>query len=329
MGINTRGVAFTAILLAAGLISAILAYQNHVLAQELQSIINELESDIETQKNEYETRIANLVQMPKAESFSYTQRPLSKQSRGSSAVTRPQPALDLNDVFVSQALDAFDNLDPGTRAAALRELARLAHLANDTRAREILLSSLHDQNPKIRLEAARGIGLLQDPDLIYTLEPMANDPDPAVRRAVLDAVVRSSHSPDLSGPVVSKFLHDTDEKIARKALRNIARLNYQQALDLVSELTQSENLEIAASAGFTARSLGDDASADNAVTYLAQGLESSDSRERSKALDRIGNVGGRAAIPYLESALLDPDPEVRSDAQFYLNDLKLLIEIQG
>ena len=328
MEIKTSSIARTSILLATTFISIILAYQNHNWSQEYKDKISSLEATLERQKHEYEARIANLIQQPTTPVSILKVNPLAPQPE-SRTIANPNNNAPMNEFFVSQMLGALENPNIRDRAAALRELARLAHVTNNARAREILLTSLSDPNPEIRLEAARGIGLLKDPDLIYTLEPLANDPDSEVRQAVLDAVIRTSHSPDVSGPIVTKFLGDSDTKIARKALRDIAQLNYSQALDLVNDLTLSDNLEIAAGAGFTARSLGDDRTADNAVSYVAQGLESSNSRERSKALERIGYVGGRAAIPYLESALLDPDPDVRSDAQFYLDDVKQFIKIKG
>ncbi len=329
MRIKTQGVALITILLALTVASGILAYQNHTTAKVLRMQVAKLKRTLAEQQREFDARIAGFGERKFTESLRTGQESTRINTTREPKLPPRQSAPELSDAVIAHALDAFDSLDPHGRAEALRELARLARVANDSRARETLLAALSDQYAPVRREAAKGIGLLQDPDLLIALDPLTNDPDADVRRAVLDAAVRISQSPDLSGPIVTKFLGDVNEKVTTQALRNIARLDYQQALAQVSELAFSENLEVAASAAFTARSLGNDAVADNAIPYVARGLDSDDSRQRSKALERIGDIGGRAAIPYLESALSDPDPEVRADAQFYLDDVNQQIKSEG
>jgi HEAT repeats len=329
MRTNMRGLGLIALFMAATVGSGTFAYQNYTAANGLRIQIARLERILEMQQQEFDAKIAEAREPEFTESVPTVAAGTQTNSTCHPTAPSRQPDPDLTDAVIAHAVEDFSRLDPHGRAEALRELAKLARLAHDSRARETLLEALNDQHAPVRQEAANGIGLLQDPDLLLALDPLTNDPDAKVRQAVLHAVVRISGSPDLSGPIVTKFLSDANENVTTQALRNIARLNYQPALDHVSELAFSDNLEVAASAAYTARSLGNDAIADNAIPYVAQGLDSDDSRERSKALERIGDIGGRAAIPYLQSALVDPDPKVRADAQFYLDDVNQQIESES
>jgi HEAT repeat protein len=53
-----------------------------------------------------------------------------------------------------------------------------------------LLAALRSPNPETREEAAWALGLLGDPRAVAYLEPLQNDPDPAVRAAVSEALAR-------------------------------------------------------------------------------------------------------------------------------------------
>ena len=87
-----------------------------------------------------------------------------------------------------------------------------------------------------------------------------------------------------------------------------------------------DNLEIAATAASVARSLGDDVTADAALHRIAKGLESHDPEQRLAAVEHIDDIGGEAALNYLEQAVQDPDEEVRKQAQSSLEWAKARLE---
>ena len=109
----------------------------------------------------------------------------------------------------------------------------------DPATQEALLESLEtDFDLEVRIAAANALGSLRATDQLAALTEALDSPRHREDWQVQVAVIRtmgSIGSPD-AGPVLTRFIRDRDERVAREAIQAIGRTGYQAAFPALSNL---------------------------------------------------------------------------------------------
>jgi hypothetical protein len=123
---------------------------------------------------------------------------------------------------VYEGMASLDN-DPTVRAAALRACNR----SRDHKATPVFIKALTDPNEWVRLEAAKGLANLPDPNAAAPLTALVNNPDesPDVRIAGTDAL-KYYRTLEVAR-VLSGLLADRDFSVAWQARRSLIFLTHQ------------------------------------------------------------------------------------------------------
>jgi hypothetical protein len=218
--------------------------------------------------------------------------------------------------FLQESRDAllkrFKTLSGVAKKQAMVEVAQLAKLG-DGEATQLILDSLNDEDESLREKAVAALGEMANPDHLPQLEQATNDPSPVVREEAAKALVNMP--PEQAGGILTKLLADKDREVVEESIQSLGALGYRQAIPYLTQFASSEDLAIATSAGATLRKLGDTAEADSILKRVAAGLESKDPLERKATIKRIHEIGGEAALPYLEKGRLDENLLVRTEAE--------------
>lgn len=217
--------------------------------------------------------------------------------------TRSQPV-------VEALVAALGDSDVGVRAATLHSLARVAKHCADAKVPmgEHLRAALADENPKMRLEALRLIGMTKDPKRLDVVAGMLGDADVAVRiealrglagvgtdeafdriagetkrtnpeaRAIAVELLGYSGRPAY-GPALAGMLGDRDSSVRRKAARALGLLRFSEAERQLLEIVNDVDLNV-----------------------------------KLAAISALGRCGGRAAFNALERLTKSDDPAVADEA---------------
>ena len=208
--------------------------------------------------------------------------------------------------------------DVDHRRQAIEDLMIYARWGNE-KAIAQLVSSLEDEDARVRRDAVKAIGELGDPELVEHLGVAAQDSEWRVRREVARTLRRI---PEGAEPYLTGFLADPDQRVVASSLKSIRKGGYDGAGPEVARLLDDDDAHLVAAAGETLRVLGHDHDADQAVVRLAKDLQDPDPGKRRLALRRIARIGGPVALPYLRRALTDGDAEVRREAEAALEKLE-------
>ena len=191
------------------------------------------------------------------------------------------------------------------------DAARLLGQSRDPRAVEALLPDLNDSDWRVRRNAAQALGALRDKRAVEPLIQALKDRTMTVRQRAIVALGRIKDTQAL--PVLLDILlenrhesYDANKaihKFEKKALPEIAkafeRTNDQQLMLLLIEMKYEGAFEL-----------------------ILKLLESSEPSTRLTAIQEMGKLGDKRAIPYLVSQLSRDDPTIQSEVVQALGKLE-------
>ena len=199
--------------------------------------------------------------------------------------------------------------DPFVMAALLRALRE--HRVADTQ--QLALSALSHADASVRREAVGVLAYLKAEEVVLALMDAArNDPDPEVRRVAVGSLVFSKT--DRSCEVLKNALQDSNWQVREEAAFVIGKLGREECADALIAAMDDSYWEVCVK---SARSLGQLKST-RAVEILGSTLGHGMSNLRKEAAAALGEIGDKAARPYLLKAQDDVDPDVRKLVQWAL-----------
>jgi HEAT repeat protein len=208
--------------------------------------------------------------------------------------------------------------DADVQQHALQTLADAARLG-DEKALATLENALEADDHDLRRRAVGALSALENPDITVALADLANDPDDGVRKQVARAL--GELPKELSGDLLVSMLHDPSTRVVEQALEGLGDLRYAPAHTEIAALIGAQDGDVTMLAGRAMRKIGDSAEAERAIAFVVDGLTDSAPEIRLESLKQIRDIGGAGAVPHLETAALDTDPEVSSMAQEILDRL--------
>ena len=212
--------------------------------------------------------------------------------------------------------DLLNSVDPGLRARAASDLARLAGKFPKPPASAIsaLAGAMEsDSAAPVRAAAAQALGSLGDPAALSELaEAAAGDDDPAVRAAAVEALAELD-DPAALAHLAEAIAGDADPAVRAAAAGALADLDDPAALSEIAEAMASDSsASVRAAAAGALGSAGDPA----ALSTLAEATAAdNDPMVRAAAVGALADLDDSAALPPLaEAASGDSDPAVRAAA---------------
>ncbi len=221
-------------------------------------------------------------------------------------------------------LPSLADVSPVVRVQAAKTLGQLRGVAKSSAAS--LLPLLADEEENVRCEAAEALSQVgADAEMVVpALTPLLDDPSPAVKAAAATAlgVLGAAAAPAV--PALVPLLQDRDESVRQAASIAIGKagtLAVEAAASLVAGLASPDTL-VRARAAEAIGNIGK--SAEAAAPALVKALEDSNDRVRAKAAEALGKIGAGAAevaLPRLMRALRDPDTWVQALAAEALGEM--------
>ncbi len=213
---------------------------------------------------------------------------MDPDSRVRAAATRALAALTQKDLR-QQMLERLGDPDVRIRSAAVTYLASRSDSEVRLRADSCFAELLADGDPEVRLEAARALGEIADPQYQAGLVRLLYDADPRVARAAVEAVSlridHGSHNP-LYVPILISRLHD--RRLKHEA-RNALVAYGQTVIPALQHFMNDEQEEI----------------------WVRRALPKT-----------IARIGGQAALNALTESLAAPDLFLRRKVVEALNSLR-------
>jgi HEAT repeat protein len=200
------------------------------------------------------------------------------------------------------------------RASALRGLKEL-------RRRDALkpaLDSLRDAEQNVRIQAVSVIGFLKLEETVPALTAATTDASPQVRRAAVNALAFSHVGP--ASQAIVRALGDPDWSVREVAAETLASSpdGASAELPLIESLNDSFwQVRLKAT-----RSLGRFRSR-RAVAPIGACLQHSQANLRKEAAAALGEIADPAGLPFLAAVIDDPDPEVRKNARWAVQQIDL------
>ena len=234
--------------------------------------------------------------------------------------------------------------DPSTiRTATAQALGEPVESALVTRA---LIALIVDQDPGVRLAAARAVRGTDDPEVAVGLTDALTDPDPKMRRAFVkelsytrliagvSALIEALADPDrdvrmevadvlgqfgdpAAVPSLIELLADPDPDVRMWVTGVLGRLGDPAAVPSLIELLADPDPDIRRGAATALGRLGDPA----AVPTLIEAFADPDPDIRREVVQVLGRLGDPAAVPSLIELLADPDPDIRGEVATALGRL--------
>jgi HEAT repeat protein/ATP/ADP translocase len=190
---------------------------------------------------------------------------------------------------------ALDDPDAGVRASSVRALGRLG----DPLALSNLEQRLTDTDASVRLAAVYGTRALDGAP--QALEPLLDDPDPAVRAEAAVALL-GGDGPGRATDVLRKMSSDEDPDQRRAAIRALRQCRSAEAGRLVAGSLEDPLPPVRA----TAAAALADIDPGQAVQPLVNLLVDPDSTVRAAAARALGGIG-RPSVPAVVLALDRPE----------------------
>jgi HEAT repeat protein len=201
----------------------------------------------------------------------------------------------------------------GTFAAATVSPAS-AQTPNKQASTAGLIYDLKSPDAPRRLAAARDLGIAKYRPAIPALLPLAEDPDPSVRRQVELALEEMDDIGTLPGLV--QFTADAEAAIRDRAVQALVNLHLPRATGPTAALAKLGNLINPWSDEYSDAVVEPDVPVDpSVVTALRARMSDSEDRIRRHTSRGLGIVRAEAAVPELIVAVeKDRDPDVRFEA---------------
>ena len=154
------------------------------------------------------------------------------------------------------------------------------------------------------------------PSARLAASPLASalsDPDPRVRRAVVEAVGKIRPGPSIAVPLLAKVLNDADPSVVLPAVQTLAEMGKPVVPLLIKALADEDGRYWACLA---LAEIGPEAS--DAAPALAQVAKVAEPEVRMQALLALAAIGPPAevAVPAVAAALRDPENSVRYAAAY-------------
>lgn len=211
------------------------------------------------------------------------------------------------DVARRLADNAREDPQDGVRLLGVSLLAR--DFAEDPKTVETLRQACSDPSPKVRLQAAQGLGD-EGLDVLRDLaEGLANDEVSARAVSILGGRLPFERARDL----LSSALHRRFLRTARACLESLVKGGHPVAVEVLTRVLAREQGELAAAA---ALALGETGSPE-AEPPLIRALRGRKADVATAAAKALGRVGSALAVPPLKEAAEDPswDAEMRRAAR--------------
>lgn len=174
-----------------------------------------------------------------------------------------------------------------------------------------LLQALEANNSDIRVRAAEALGRLGRAEVLPGLLPALGHSSYFVRASAVEALGRLGRAEVLPG--LRQALADEKDYVQERAVEACCRMG---RLDLLPGAAPGGDLTSAGQPTET-------------IPELRPVLEQAKAPERIKAVRRLGQIGGLAALPQLLTALADRNPRVFECAAEVLGQLGLVEAIPG
>ncbi len=201
-------------------------------------------------------------------------------------------------------------MSPFPLGRRLRAAVALAEIGDETAA-PVLMESLEDREPEIRIQAARGLGRIRWTPAIDRIAWRFGIETPWVRLRFSDTLTMFGSTATWPLLAYVRINHKHETEGPKLALRTLAQIGDRDAVKPILEiLAESTNLEIQIAAIEALGELG----SPGAVPALSEMLTSPHWELRAKAATALGNIGDTWATPLLVSSLRDPDWWVRRNS---------------
>ncbi len=201
--------------------------------------------------------------------------------------------------------------DPEVRAQTVKQLG----VTRDPHAVPVLLLYLGDPDQKVGLYMAQTLGGLAEADALAVLRRALGNPDPNIRWRAAMALGEQRDAAAVPG--LARLLQDPEKLVQNVAAHALARIGTKDAIDaLASGLASAEPSTVSN----TMNGLQQLGSA--AVPALVSILGSDSVKARLNAATVLGYIADPQAVPALQQAASDPDPDVRAEAEWALGEIK-------
>ncbi|MGQ0714425.1 MAG: HEAT repeat domain-containing protein [Gemmatimonadaceae bacterium] len=195
---------------------------------------------------------------------------------------------------------------------------KIEHVADgDDRAVIGLSSALGDRDPHVRLAAAEGLGILEDPRAVEALSrALRSDENVEVRRMAAWALGEIEDARAV--PALAEALRsDADEEVRRMSAWALGEIESPNGVQYLIPFLKDENIEIRSQAAWA---LGEIESP-RAVEALTEALDDSDVKMREMAVWALGEIEDARAIEGLSKALSDGNVGVRRKAAWAIGEI--------
>jgi HEAT repeat protein len=201
--------------------------------------------------------------------------------------------------------------NPDDRAAAVQAIG----LWGNPAAVAVLFNQLADPDQKVGLYAAQALAELASPENLPALRAGMRHPNPDVRWRV--ALVLGGLGDARAIPVLAGALQDPDVMVHRTAAEGLVQIGGPAAASALARALDSPQPSIVQAAMNGLLAMGE-----SAVRPLIIALYSDSTQSRLNAATILGYIGGPEAIPALQEATSDPEPAVRVEANWALDQIR-------
>jgi HEAT repeat protein len=201
--------------------------------------------------------------------------------------------------------------DPEVRAQTVKSIS----VTKDPHAVPVLLLYLGDPDQKVGLYMAQALGSLAEEDALAALRLALSDPQPNIRWRAAMALGEQHDAAAVPG--LARLLQDPEALVQNVAANALAQIGNQDAVDaLAAGLASPEPTTVYSTMAGLQR-LGADA-----VPTLTAILKSGTAQARLNAATLLGYIADPQAVPALQQAATDANPDVRAEAQWALGEIK-------
>ncbi|MFC2061868.1 HEAT repeat domain-containing protein [Elusimicrobiota bacterium] len=250
---------------------------------------------------------------------------------------------------VPALIEALKDKDFGVRAGAAEALGNL----RDRRAVEPLIKKLKDKDLTVRTSALIALGFIRDINAVKpVVEVLRKDDNISVKISAAQVLGVLGHNSSVK-PLIN-ILSDKDERLRAQAARSLGKLRADSAagplskiagnkkaeikvrkaaiealgeiktaesLEILGNLIESDNEDIAVNAAASLGKLGEDGGIDVAI----KGIDSEYTEIRRQAVLALSYIGikDERVVEALRKAVNDDDPRVKRVAEFVVNSMKI------
>ena len=180
---------------------------------------------------------------------------------------------------------------------------------------ESLTRALNDKDSKVRGNAAKTLGRLDDKRAFELLLKALKDKDRFVRR---DAAIALGHLKDERALVpLTNALKDENKNVRRQAANALGSLKDKRAVEPLSKLLKDKDKHVRVEAASSLEIMDDK----RGFEFLINALKDEDSYARRYAADVLGNLKDKRAVEPLNKLLGDEDSSVRISVARALSEL--------